>query len=221
MIRLGVIAALISLTAAGVTGCGSVPATALPTLPPLAPSAAASTAPPATASPASAAASAPAASAPSPSPSLPSEVKDLEVELPGHVSGLTLSKLSMTGPEFLASGATNQTSFGNLLTTLGKSPTDLAIAQATDASGRLAIVALRISGADANVLLQDTLVGVRQAVPEAVVSQVTAGSKTVTEITNPAAPASASLYDYAKGDTLFSVTTADSQLAVAALALLP
>jgi hypothetical protein len=82
-------------------------------------------------------------------------------------------------------------------------------------------VALRISGADANVLLQDTLVGVKQAVPEAVVSQGTAGTKTVTEISNPAAPAAASLYDYAKGDTLFSVTTADPQLAAAALALLP
>ena len=68
---------------------------------------------------------------------------------------------------------------------------------------------MRIAGADGNVLLQDTVVAVNHVAPEDKVTQVSAGTSNVTEIANPAAPAVASLYYYAKGDTLFSVTTAD------------
>ena len=52
-------------------------------------------------------------------------------------------------------------------------------------------------------------------------SQATVGGKAVTVISNPSEPVIGLTYAYAKGDTVFFVTSADAALAAVALEVMP
>ncbi len=237
-------AVALAATALVAAACGSSTATpsAAPTsapssaaVPSAAPTAAPSAAP--TAAPSAAATSGPATSQPSgsadsaqpsaslalPSFQLPSQDKDLEGRLPGEVNGTKMVKYSFTGASFLASGSSNTKDLTDLLSSLGKTPADMSVAFASDASGGLdlQIGAFRVAGAPADALLAAFLATTRKETPESVMAQATVGGKGVTTIVDPADTSSRIVYIYAKDDILFYLLTPDATLAGATLQVMP
>jgi hypothetical protein len=158
-----------------------------------------------------------------PSFSFPSEDKDLEAKLPSTINGVTLTKYSFKGGDFLEAGASNSQDLLDLLTALGKTPNDLSVAFAGDPAGNLdvQIGAFRVAGADSNALLAGFIASANKETPEEAVSQGNVGGKNVTQITDPTDPTTGTVYVYANGDTLFYVESSDASLAGAALQALP
>ena len=208
-----------------VAACGGS-ATAAPSA--AAPSAAESVAPsvapstvPSPSSEASAApaeSTAPAASGALPSIALPSfnADKDLEALLPSTFGGTTLQKFSLKGADFLAQDPTSD--FNKMVTGLGLSATDVSVAAASDAAGKLDVTfaAIRFAGADSGKLLQ-----VFQAASQAsgeLIGSVNLGGKDVIKTKDSSGTFS---YLYVRNDVVLGVTTKDDTTAAKALAVLP
>lgn len=82
-----------------------------------------------------------------PSFSLPSEAKDLEALLPGKMCGATSTKASQSGQSF----AGNE-DFNKVLSSLGKSPSDVSYAIAIGADSGCVAGIFRIQGTDTGAL---------------------------------------------------------------------
>ena len=188
----------------------------------VAPSVEPSAAPAASTSPAesaaAAASTAPGASGAVPSFAMPSFTpdKDLEALLPSTFGGATLQKFSMKGADFLDADPTSD--FNKVVSSLGLKVTDVSVAVASDAAGKLdtQFAAIRFAGADSGKLLE-----VFKAASQAsgdLVGSVNLGGKDVMKTKD----ASGSLsYFYVRGDVVLGVNAKDDTAAAAALAVLP
>lgn len=161
-------------------------------------------------------------SGPAPSQSAVAEshvAPDLEAKLPHLVGSATLTTQSVLGTSVLQSDAASQALVASL-TKLGKTPADLEIAQAHDASGSLqaSVLAYRVKGATASDLgkaLLASLLTDTSATPKS--SQVTLASRPVTKVTFAQSPA---VYLYEASGIVFAVQAADDSVASTVLALL-
>lgn len=155
-------------------------------------------------------------------PSLPSEDKDLEGRLPNSINGVTLTKLSFKGVDFLTGDSDAAKDLNGVLTGLGKTPADLSIAVATDPTDQLdvSVGAFRIAGADAAAVMNIFKTSIAKETPNAKVSDVSIGGKNVVELDNPDT-SSGPTYFYPTGDTVFFAQTTDPALAAAAVATFP
>ena len=202
-----------SATAAPSAAAPSVAVSVTPSVEPsVAPSAAAA------ASTAPVSSTAPAASGAIPSFAMPSFTpdKDLEALLPSTFGGATLQKFSMKGADFLDADPTSD--FNKVVASLGLKATDVSVAVASDAAGKLdtQFAAIRFAGADSGKLLE-----VFKAASQAsgdLVGSVNLGGKDVMKTKD----ASGSLsYFYVRGDVVLGVNAKDDTAAAAALAILP
>lgn len=177
---------------------------------------AAPSAPPSVASSPPASAQAAASTAPSALPSPAAPV--LEAEMPHSINGTTLTIQSATNAASLGSDSSSR-ALGAAMTSLGKKPGDLEIAEAFDASGALALTVLgfRVAGVDATKL--------RSVVLDAWLSTNTPG---VTSSSVSLSGTASTKVDYGDGgpndfvfvhgDSVFVVVTADQSLAANAVA---
>lgn len=177
---------------------------------------AAPSAPPSVALSPPASAQAAASTAPSASPSPAAPV--LEAEMPHSINGTTLTIQSATSAASLGSDSSSR-ALGAAMTSLGKKPGDLEIAEAYDASGALALTVLgfRVAGVDATKL--------RSVVLDAWLSTNTPG---VTSSSVSLSGTASTKVDYGDGgpndfvfvhgDSVFVVVTADQSLAANAVA---
>ena len=157
---------------------------------------------------------------PSPSPAPVSHVApDLEALLPQAVDGAPMTSQSVAGTAALGSDATS-TSLIASLAKLGKTPADLEIAEAHDATGALPmrLFAFRVkgvAGADlANAVVTSWLANTTDTPPR---SSVTIAGHKLTKVTYTTGPA-----DYVYGTTTiaFDIETTDDTLVPKVLALL-
>jgi hypothetical protein len=154
---------------------------------------------------------------------LPSFTSDKELEgmLPDAYKGVTLTKQSFSGSDLLKDSSASTKPLADLHTGLGKSPSDLSFAFASDVSGKLGVTfgAYRIKGVDASVWLPLLLAASIQQTPGTTTTQVNIGGRDVTRI--QAAEGSQGSYVYPRGDVLFFVSSEDETLIGDALAALP
>jgi hypothetical protein len=164
----------------------------------------------------SASAVAAASSAPTALPSPAAPV--LEAEMPRSINGTTLTIQSATNAASLGTDSASR-ALSAAMTSLGKKPGDLEIAEAYDPSGALALTVLgfRVPGVDP--------VKLRSVVLEAWLSTRTPGvtSSTVTLSGTPSTrvsygDAGPSNYVFVHGDSTFDIVTNDQALAVSAVA---
>ncbi len=190
--------------AAGLAGCGAT-ATPSPTPSP---------------SPAGASAS-PASPTPAPSVDLHG-APDLEARLTTEIGGVELATVSLTGPDFLATGsAAARSAFEGMLAELGSGPDDLALAQASDPSGALVFQEglLRVAGADPTELLTLWVASQQAATQNRVrVSNTTVDGVDLTLVEDPTRPVGGRTYAFADGDTLVLILADDEALLSEALA---
>ena len=161
---------------------------------------------------------------PSPSPSSPATpvavshaAPDLEALLPRVVRSTTLASQSTIGTSVLSSDPASQSLVASLAK-LGKTPADLQIAEAKDASGHLdlAVFAYRANGvtsAQLSAALADSLLagsssGVRSA--------ATLAGRAVTRLSY----SQGDIYLYAAGTVTFAIQTADQSTASEVIGLL-
>ncbi len=149
-----------------------------------------------------------------PSPAAPV----LEAQMPRTINGTVLTIKSAINAASLG-GDPSSRALSAAMSSLGKKPDDLEIAEAYDPAGALAltILAFRVAGIDAAKL--------RSVVLEAWLSTRTAGvvSSSVTLAGTPSTrvsygDAGPSDYAFVRGDSVFVVVTADQALAVSAAA---
>jgi hypothetical protein len=158
-----------------------------------------------------------AASGALPSITLPNQDTNLEAILPSSFGGVTLTKLSMKGEQFL--GQSSSTDFNKAMSALGLTAADVSVAVAADMTGKAGVtfIAIRFAGADSGKLSQ-----VFQAASQAsgdVVSSVNLGGKDVIKTKSTNGDLS---YFYIKNDTVLGVSgVKDDATAGAALAVLP
>ncbi len=193
-----------------VAAASAAPSAAVPTLSGAASSPSASAAAEVSSAP-SAASSAPSAA---PSPAAPI----LEAEMPHVINGTTLTIQSATNPASLGNDSSAR-ALGAAMTSLGKKPVDLEIAEAYDPAGALAVTVLgfRVAGVDP--------VKLRTVVLEAWLSTRTPGV-TSSSVTLSGTPTTKVAYgdggptDFVlvHGDSTFVVVTNDQALAAGAVA---
>ena len=202
-----------------VAACGGS-ATPAPTATPT-PAAAASVAPSVAPSPEPSAApsesAAAAASGALPSIALPNQDTNLEAVLPSTFGGVTFTKLSMKGEQFLSQSS--NADFNKAMTDLGLTAADVSVAVAADMTGKSGVtfIAIRFAGADSGKLSQ-----VFQAASQAsgdVVTSANLGGKDVLKAKSTNGDLS---YFYVKNNTILGVSgPKDDATAGAALAVLP
>ncbi len=158
-----------------------------------------------------------------PSFSFPSEDKDLEARLPSAVNGVTLTKYSLKGANFMTTQNPGAKALTDMLSSIGKNPSDVSVAVAADPSGNLGISigAFRVAGTDSGALLAAFVAATQKETPSDVVTPANVGGENVTQITNPTDTEAGTIDVYASADTLFYVQAKDANLAAAALAALP
>lgn len=202
---------LAGLAAVALVGCSSGTSQSA------APAASAASVAPSSAVPSSAAPSEAAASTePSlvlPSFVLPSTDKELEALIPNTLCGENVTKASFSGATF---AATADPEFRQLLTALGKAPSDVSMAVGfTMSSGGCSAGIFRVKGADANQFKQVFLAAAAKNGDNYTESSI--GGKTVL-----ADPKSDNIqYGYFKGDALFFASADTPAHAAEVLAALP
>jgi hypothetical protein len=156
-------------------------------------------------------------------PSLPSEAADLEALIPDEVGGLTLTKASMQGSEFLASGESDPAT-QKFLEDLGVNPEDVAVAFgfgfAADGSS-VGIFVFRAEGAEAGRLVsvfKEATDTDRESPLEWESTSV--GGKDVERAVDPEADNMID-YLYARDDVLYLVSAGTEDVATEALGKLP
>ncbi len=186
----------LALAAAGafiVAACGSGTATTAPTTDGAATVAPASGAPSVTTPPASV--------APGFSFAIPSGFnadKDLEAILPAEIGGVALTKLSMSGEDFLGDGSAED--MEQTLRALGKQPSDLSVAFAGNAS--TVLIAFRVKGVDAATIYQ-AVVASQEAEDVTDIEDVTIAGKAAKKLVDSA---DTTTYLYLTGDAVITVT---------------
>ena len=159
-----------------------------------------------------------ASAAPSAAPSQAAPA--LVAEMPRSVRGTTLSVQSATGTTSLGAGPSSR-AMSAALTSLGKKPADLEIAEAYDASGTstLSILGFRVPGLDPTrlepVILDDWL---SANTPGVTTTSISLSGTPATRVSY--GDEGASEYVVVHGDSIFIVETADQSLAASAVAAL-
>jgi hypothetical protein len=174
----------------------------------------------ATNAPATQAATAPATQAPAatdagnPSFALPSfhGNVDLEKLIPTSLAGEPMTTLSMTGDQFVGSGADAQ--LGAVLTALNKQPSDLSVAFGGNST--VTIIAFQVNGVSGSQIL-DAFYNATKATLEATITDVTIAGKAAKKET-PTDTTEDPSYIYVKGDVVFSIAGAGGPLTDAQLA---
>jgi len=194
--------------------CGSSTPTAGP-----ATAAPATSAPSAAASPSVAAStSIPASAAPaSGQPSRAPASDDLRSLLPTSVGGHTLTVTQFTGSDFAGNPGAVSQELVDLLSALGRGPSDLTLAMAADPSQAtdLSITAFKVRDVPVQTFLDRYLPLLKSANPAATVTQGTRGGKSVWNVTGQLGrPAQVLL---ASGDVLYVVSSSTESLVDAAL----
>jgi hypothetical protein len=158
--------------------------------------------------------------APLPSLVYSHSVPALEASLPTLVQGTTLVTMSWLGDSILDDSGWG-TTMTDFLTSKGKVPTDMEVAQSADPDQVLGLAAriFRVDGIPAADLLAATIEGTKVDVPAMKVSQLTLGGKTVTKGEGAADPDSD--YWYVQGDLLYEIQTDDEAIATDTLAAIP
>jgi hypothetical protein len=199
-------AALLSIVLAACSGAGtaSAPASASPT-----PSATPTAEPTPTDS---------AAGTPNPLASFDfNQDKALEGLLPDAVGDLKMTKFSLKGAEFLSSSTPE---FKDFLSRVNAQPDDVSVASATDESGTLQILALRVAGANSDQLKTEF----RKAIEDSSTTPIDLTEETVagkSVLTGFDPDQQSNVYFYVAGDVLLFVSTTDKAVAEAALTKLP
>jgi hypothetical protein len=141
---------------------------------------------------------------------------DLEARLPDQIGGTTLTKVSLTGADFLATGSTtSQGQLETMLSGLGKTTSDLSLAEEGDPSGYLVLQVglLRVAGAPSVPLLTAWVASQQAATGNKLqVSTQTVGSTQLTKLVDPSRPVGGSTYAWAIGDTIALVRADDQKL---------
>jgi hypothetical protein len=146
---------------------------------------------------------------------------ELEAALPSSYKGIPLRKISFVGSDLFRQSTPQTQQLTAVLASLGKTPADLSFAIATDPTGKLAVgfAAYRVKGVDAARWLSSLESIATAQAPGTTVTQLGAGGKTVTRITNPKTTNAS--YVWPQGDVLFLVFTADPSLVNDAVAAMP
>ncbi|MEA2611704.1 MAG: hypothetical protein QOI37_1550 [Chloroflexota bacterium] len=145
---------------------------------------------------------------------------DLEALLPLNLNATPLVTQSWTGDGILTDDAWS-TSMKTFLTSAGKAPTDLRVAQAYDPNQALdiSIGVYQVRGVQGTAV-HDALVNAWKGdYPDMTVSKVTLDGKSVTK--GGFGQDTASSYLYIRGDYVFDIETTDEAIATAALKALP
>ena len=185
--------ALVAAAAFVVTACGGGTATTAPTTGGAATVAPASGAPAVTTPPASV--------APGFSFAIPSGFnadKDLEAILPADIGGVALTKLSMSGEDFLGDGSAED--MEQTLRALGKQPSDLSVAFAGNAS--TVLIAFRVKGVDAGTIYQ-AVVASQEAEDVTNIEDVMIAGKSAKKLIDST---DTTTYLYLTGDAVITVT---------------
>jgi hypothetical protein len=204
---LAVPAALLTLVLAA---CGSTATPSPATSASPAPSGSASASP----SPSTGVAGSP---SPTPEPSVDLHgASALETRLADEIGGTTLSKVSLTGADFIAiGGQTGAQEMAGLLGELGRTSGDLTVAQAYDPTGILVFQEglFRVVGADPVQLLTLWVASQQAATQNRLqVSTTTVGGRDLTHLVDPTREVRANTYALADGDTLWLILADDTTL---------
>lgn len=162
----------------------------------------------------------------SPAPSVDSHaVPELEALLPERVGDVALQRLSLAGRDFYLTG-TDETRgrLDDMLAKLGKTVSDLSVADAGDPTGIavLEVGAFRVAGADSTRLLAEWVASNQGTSPGRVqVSNVTLDGRALTRLVDTGRPVGGTINAFVKGDVIFLVDADDPALLSKALAQLP
>ena len=152
-------------------------------------------------------------------------VPELEALLPAKVGDVALTRLSLAGRDFYSTG-TDETRarLDDMLAKLGKTVSDLSVADAGDPTGIavLEVGAFRIAGADSTRLLAEWVASNQGTSPGRVqVSNVTLDGRALTRLVDTGRPVGGTINAFVKGDIIFLVDADDPALLSKALAQLP
>jgi hypothetical protein len=149
--------------------------------------------------------------------------RDLEARLPNEIDGVTLTKLSFNGSEFLEDADDNP-EFRAMIGALGRTPTDFSMAFAGgEVDGEnVQLGAMRVGGVDGQRVL-DAFVAASQASTDTTfdIGQANLGGRNVVTLVDQDDPSSGTTYFYASGDLVFFVQADNEALATKGLATLP
>jgi hypothetical protein len=148
------------------------------------------------------------------------DAPELEALLPTAINGTTLEIQSWTGSGILTDDAWS-TSVTAFLTTKGKTPADLRVAQGYDPNQVLdgSVGVYRAAGVAATDLRDALVAAWKGDYPDMTVTEVTLGGKQITKGGFGADTASSFLY--VRDDVVFDIESTDEAIATAALAALP
>jgi len=139
---------------------------------------------------------------------------DLEAQLPSDFCSQKVTKLSFTGPDFLA----GDTTFAAVVQQLGRSPADVSVALGSVAGPQcvgISLIAIRIKGADTSQF--ETLFVAVEAKNGTPTTKTNVSGKDVWTFTDD----SGINYFYIKGDIAFGVTAPTAADAAKGLAVMP
>jgi hypothetical protein len=142
---------------------------------------------------------------------------DLEKQLPDTLGGVKLQKFSFKGADFLKGSDPSTKSFNDLLAAIGKTPADMSIAIA--GGGKVTVGAFKISGADANVVLNAFVQAAVKNQTGSSTSDTSISGKSVKKVTTTTSTTPS--YVYAHGDVVFFVSGDDMTLVTEAFSKLP
>ena len=124
--------------------------------------------------------------------------KDLEAILPADIGGVALTKLSMSGEDFL--GDASAEDMEQTLKALNKQPSDLSVAFAGNAS--VVLIAFRVKGVDAGTIFQ-AVVASQEAEDVGNIEDVTVAGKSAKKLVDST---DTTTYLYLTGDAVVTVT---------------
>jgi hypothetical protein len=149
---------------------------------------------------------------------------DLEATLPDQLGGQPMQKLSFAGDAFSQMGSTGDQEFKDFLERLNAQPQDISVAVAGGEIGTnsVSVAAFRVKGANADTLETEFRNSMDQDASQKLTwTDETIGGKSVVTTTDPADTEQGKVYVYAKGDTIFFVTSPDPSVATEAITKLP
>jgi hypothetical protein len=124
---------------------------------------------------------------------------DLEKLIPTSIGGEPMTTLSMTGDQFLGSGA--DTELSAVLDALGKQGSDLSVA--FGGNSMVQVTAFQVNGVPGSQIL-DAFYNASKSSLDATISDVTIAGKAAKKVT-PNDTTEAPSYIYVKGDVVFSI----------------
>lgn len=152
-------------------------------------------------------------------------VPELEALLPEEIGGVALTRLSMTGEDFMALGTeVGRSQMRGMLTELGATVADLSIAEAHDPGGALVFRQglFRVAGADPAQLLAVWVAAQQAAMQNRLaVTNVTVGGRDLTKLSDVTVEVAGTTYAFVEGDTLWLIMVDDQALLEEALSKVP